>query len=71
MTTKKNLQPTAQLERVEACRRDLETRLAGLQGQIEGTVPFVTKNGVWAVLALGVASGLALAYKTRGRRRPV
>lgn len=69
-TLKKNLQPQAELEKVEACRRDVEARLESLQGRIESTVPFVTKNGVWAALALGVASGLALAYKARSRRRP-
>lgn len=71
---KANLQPRAQLEKVEACRRDVETRLSGLKGRIDNDLPSfvsqnVTKNGVWAALALGLAAGLALAYRSKLRRR--
>ncbi len=75
MTTlpvKANLQPARQLEKVEEARRDVETRLASLRGKIENDLPFVTKNftknGVWAVITLGFAAGLALAYRARRRR---
>lgn len=69
-----HLQPRAHIDKVEACRRDVETRLSGLKGRIDNDLPsFVsrsfTKNGVWAALALGVAAGLALAYRTKMRRR--
>ncbi len=76
MTTspvKPNLQPAQQLARVEDARRDVEQRLASLRGKIESDLPFVTKsftrNGVWAVLAMGFAAGLALAYRARKKRR--
>ena len=70
---KPNLLPQRQLQQVADARRDVETRLAGLRNQLESDLPFVsktlTKNGAWAVVALGVAAGLAFAYRSRQRRR--
>lgn len=68
---KPHLVPAAKLQQVEEARRDVEQRLATLRGRIESDVPAfaktITRNGTWAAIAIGFASGLALAYRRRRR----
>ncbi len=76
MTTsldKPHLVPTRELQNVEAARRDVEERLARIRGHIESDVPAfaktITRNGTWAAIAIGFASGLALALRRARTRR--
>lgn len=50
-------------------RQELEERLASLRANVRKQVGFLPKNSAWLVAILGLAAGVALAWRFNKTRR--
>jgi hypothetical protein len=57
------------LQTVAARRRELEERLAALRATVKDQVGVVPRKSAWLVVALGLAAGVAMAWRVRSPRR--